>query len=89
MDASSAVVFWLFPKPVNLPQETVGYQLTLIQSSNLYFSLIHVILLELNHCCDDDYNDHNDDDDGDNCDIDDDDWKDEDDCDDDGNEDNI
>ena len=32
----SAVVFRLFPKPVNLPQKTVGYQLTLIQSSNLY-----------------------------------------------------
>ena len=29
----------------------VGYRLTLIQSSNLYFSLICVILLELNHCC--------------------------------------
>ena len=41
-----AVVFWLFPKPFNQPQETVGYRLTLIQSSNLYFSLIHVILLE-------------------------------------------
>ena len=37
---SSAVVFRLFPKPVNLPQKTVGYRLTLIQSSNLYFSLI-------------------------------------------------
>ena len=49
--SSSAVVFWLFPKPVSLPQKTVGYRLTLIQSSNLYFSLIHVILLELNHCC--------------------------------------
>ena len=47
----SAVVFWLFTKPVNLPQKTVGYRLTLIQSSNLYFSLIRVILLELNHCC--------------------------------------
>ena len=33
---SSAVVFRLFPKPVNLhvPQKTVGYRLTLIQSSN-------------------------------------------------------
>ena len=48
---SSAVVFRLFPKPVNLPQKTVGYRLTLIQSSNLYFSLMYVILLELNHCC--------------------------------------
>ena len=47
----SAVVFQLFPKPVNLPQKTVGYRLTLIQASNLYFSLICVILLELNHCC--------------------------------------
>ena len=47
----SAVVFRLFPKPVNVPQKTVGYRLTLIQSSNIYFSLIHVILRELNHCC--------------------------------------
>ena len=47
----SAVVYRLFPKPVNLPQKTVGYRLTLIQLSNLYFSLVRVILLELNHCC--------------------------------------
>ena len=28
-----------------------NYTLALIQASNLYFSLICVILLELNHCC--------------------------------------
>ena len=51
IDNTSAVVFRLFTRQVNLPQKTVGYWLTLIQSSNLYFSLIRVILLELNHCC--------------------------------------
>ena len=45
----SAVVCWLFRKPVNLLQKTVGYRLTFIQSSDLYFLSIHAILLELDH----------------------------------------
>ena len=32
-----AVVCRLFRKPVNLLQKTVGYRLTFIQSSDLYF----------------------------------------------------
>ena len=47
----SAVVCRLFRKPVNLHvlQKTVGYRLTFIQSSDLYFLSIHAILLELDH----------------------------------------
>ena len=47
----SAVVRRLFRKPVNLFQKTVGYRLTFIQSSGLYFLSIHAILLELDHQC--------------------------------------
>ena len=46
-----AVVCRLFRKPVNLLQETVGYRLTFIQSSDLYYLSIHAILLELDHQC--------------------------------------
>ena len=42
-----AVVCWLFRKPVNLLQKTVGYRLTFIQFSDLCFLSIHAILLEL------------------------------------------
>ena len=46
-----AVVCLLFRKPVNLLQKTVGYPLTFIQSSDLYFFSMHAILLELDHQC--------------------------------------
>ena len=46
-----AVVCRLFRKLVNLLQKTVGYRLTFIQSSDLYFLSIHAILLELDHQC--------------------------------------
>ena len=48
-----AVVCRLFRKLVNLLQKTVGYWLTFIQSSDLYFlsNNVHVILLELHHQC--------------------------------------
>ena len=38
---STAVVFRLFPKPVNLPQKPVGYRLTFIQYSDISFSWTH------------------------------------------------
>ena len=46
-----AVVCRLFRKPVNLLQKTVGYRLTFIQSSDLYFLSIHAILFELDYQC--------------------------------------
>ena len=46
-----AVVCRLFQKPVNLLQKMVGYRLTFIQSSDLYFLSTHAILLELDHQC--------------------------------------
>ena len=48
---SSAVVCQLFRKPVNLLQKAVGYQITFIHSSDLYFLSIHANLLELDHQC--------------------------------------
>ena len=52
MHDTSAVVCRLFRKPVNnLLQKTVGYRLTFIQSSDLYFLSIHAILRELDHQC--------------------------------------
>ena len=49
----NAVVCQLFRKPVNLLQKTVGYRITFIHSSDLYFLhvSIHANLLELDHQC--------------------------------------